>query len=294
MTVFPDFPAAETEIDLNVTSKTSSDRIVHTELASTLKRMIETTFGLSPFILTLETTDPPTGGSDGDVAWSVTDKLYVRIASVWTLTKTLIFGRYLGSHNAVATYLQDDLVYYTNEFYRANKNNGPSSFDPLDFDLAFNTPHSIITTGPIGLDQEVPTLAEIQVWYDINVGPAKTFDYVQSVLDLITYTTPLGRKLQYVRYTTVWTQIYNDSPSLAVTLNDFFDVDYFYHGGTITGWKINRYNKVTLQKLSATEINNPTHATLSTAWAARSTLIYSVAQSPINDIFAAAFNEVYV
>jgi len=276
MTVFADYTAAATEIDAVVTDQTSSDRVVHTELGSTLKRVAETLFGIPYNQMTIGTTDPPTGGVNGDVAWSVTNKIYTKTAGSWVLTNTLVLGRYTGSHDPTASYLQNDLVYYSNDFYRANKNNGPAAFTLTDFDLAFNTPHSIVTTGPIGSDAENPSLAEISTWYDANVGPALTFDYPQSVLDRITYTTPIGRVLAFVRYTTTWTQVYFDSPALAVTQNDFTDPDYFYHGGTITGWQINRYDKATLTKTLATEVNNPGHTSLSTAWAARTSLTYEV------------------
>jgi len=274
MTVYANYAEAVAEIDSIITSKTTSDRVTHTDLAATLKRLAETTLALAPFTLTIDTTDPPTGGSDGDVAWSVTDKIYVRIASVWTLTKTLEFGRYRATHDPTASYLQNDLVYYTNDFYRANKNNGPAAFDLADFDLAFNRPHSIATTGPIGSDPEAPSLAEIQTWYDANVGPALTFDYPQAIQDLITYTTPLGQILQYQRFAAGFTPIY-DEPKFITSNTDLTDTTYFYIGGTQAGWQINRYAKTTLVKTIATKANNPTHATLTTAWAARTGLTYA-------------------
>ena len=64
---------------------------------------------------------------------------------------------------------------------------------------------------------------------------------------------------------------------LAVTVFDDLDSTYYYYGGLDSSleWKINRFHKTTFVKASATEGNNPTYTTLSTAWTNRTSLTYA-------------------
>lgn len=63
---------------------------------------------------------------------------------------------------------------------------------------------------------------------------------------------------------------------IEVSVVDLDDLTYYYYGGTDSNgdWKINRYNRTTLAKTSATESNNGAYLTLAAAWADRTTLTY--------------------
>lgn len=64
--------------------------------------------------------------------------------------------------------------------------------------------------------------------------------------------------------------------ALVVSLTDDSIPTYVYYGGLFsTAWKINRYHRTTFVKTSATIANNSGVATLSAAWAARTTLTYA-------------------
>jgi len=65
---------------------------------------------------------------------------------------------------------------------------------------------------------------------------------------------------------------------LTITETDLVDATYYFYGGTDSNgdWKINRYTKSSLTtKVSATESNNGSFASLAAAWIDRTTLTYA-------------------
>lgn len=64
--------------------------------------------------------------------------------------------------------------------------------------------------------------------------------------------------------------------TIEFTLSDINSPNYYYYGGTQSNqqWKINRYNKNTLVKESATINNNSSYTDLNAAWGDRFSLVY--------------------
>jgi len=66
-----------------------------------------------------------------------------------------------------------------------------------------------------------------------------------------------------------------DFSSVDITLIDDADLTNIYYGGLLSGaWKVNRYNRTTYVKTSATISNNGGVANLAAAWTARTSLTY--------------------
>lgn len=64
--------------------------------------------------------------------------------------------------------------------------------------------------------------------------------------------------------------------TLDVSDTDFTNATYYYYGGLLgSAWQINRYERATITKTTATVSNNPTVANLAAAWPDRATLTYA-------------------
>jgi hypothetical protein len=87
------------------------------------------------------------------------------------------------------------------------------------------------------------------------------------------FDVPTGTSTQYVAGDG---SIMDFPTTIEILLNELTD-DYAYFGGILStgGWQINKWTISTNVKTVATQLNNSSKTTLTTAWADRTTLTYN-------------------
>jgi hypothetical protein len=87
------------------------------------------------------------------------------------------------------------------------------------------------------------------------------------------FDVPAGTSNQYIAGDG---SIIDFPTTLAISISEITE-DYTYFGGTLStgGWQINKWTISTNVKTVATQLNNSSKTTLTTAWADRTTLTYN-------------------